>query len=155
MSEETSMLRRFIFILLIFTGMLAPATERQKNSDYHDRRVALSKLIKGETLVFFAPLEAEGQNDLIVFLPEAIEIVLPLGLQRREKHQRFALYQLRQSHAAIVVIGILLALSGRGQQPGEDQQYKDASTQHGCLLRHRILSFGAASKGKTFAPRRH
>lgn len=64
------MLRRSVLILLIFTGLLAPATERQKNSDYRDRRVALSKLMKGETLVFFAPLEAEGQNDLYGFRQE-------------------------------------------------------------------------------------
>src|SRR5260221_13611678 len=65
------MLRRSIFILLIFTGLLAPATERQKNSDYRDRRVALSKLMQaGGTLVLFAPLEAEGQNDLYGFRQE-------------------------------------------------------------------------------------
>ena len=64
------MLRRSIFILLIFTGLLAPATERQKNSDYRDRRVALSKAMPGGTLVFFAPLEAEGQNDLYGFRQE-------------------------------------------------------------------------------------
>src|SRR5437660_2016790 len=64
------MLRRSILVLLIFAGLPAPATERQKNSDYRDRRVALSKLMEGGTLVLFAPLEAEGQNDLYGFRQE-------------------------------------------------------------------------------------
>ena len=64
------MLRRSILALLLLTGLLATATERQKNSDYRDRRVALAKLMQGGTLVFFAPLEAEGQNDLYGFRQE-------------------------------------------------------------------------------------
>lgn len=64
------MLRRVVFVLLVFIGLSALATERQKNSDYRDRRVALSKVMQGGTLVFFAPLEAEGQNDLYGFRQE-------------------------------------------------------------------------------------
>ena len=64
------MLRRCIPAILVITALLAPAIERQKNSDYHDRRVALSKMLKGGTLVLFAPMEAEGQNDLYGFRQE-------------------------------------------------------------------------------------
>src|SRR6266852_9056725 len=64
------MLRRAVLFILLLTGLLAPATERQKNSDYRDRRVALSKALQGGTLVLFAPLEAEGQNDLYGFRQE-------------------------------------------------------------------------------------
>ena len=63
-------MRRAVLSILLLTGLLAPATERQKNSDYRDRRVALSKMLQGGTLVLFAPMEAEGQNDLYGFRQE-------------------------------------------------------------------------------------
>lgn len=64
------MLRRTAFFLMMLAAVLSQATERQKNSDYRDRRVALSKALQGGTLVLFAPLEAEGQNDLYGFRQE-------------------------------------------------------------------------------------
>jgi Xaa-Pro aminopeptidase len=63
-------MRRAVLAILLLIGLLAPATERQKNSDYRDRRVALSKSLQGGTLVLFAPMEAEGQNDLYGFRQE-------------------------------------------------------------------------------------
>ncbi|HWZ44609.1 MAG TPA: Xaa-Pro peptidase family protein [Candidatus Saccharimonadales bacterium] len=63
-------MRRAVLSVLLLTALLLPATERQKNSDYRDRRVALSRLLQGGVLVLFAPLEAEGQNDLYGFRQE-------------------------------------------------------------------------------------
>jgi Xaa-Pro aminopeptidase len=60
------MKRICLFLLLILT-LAAPALERQANSDYRQRRVALSKLMEGGTLVLFAPTEAEGPNNLFGF----------------------------------------------------------------------------------------
>jgi Xaa-Pro aminopeptidase len=60
------MKRRCLFLLLILT-VAAPALERQANSDYRQRRVALSKLMEGGTLMLFAPTEAEGPNNLFGF----------------------------------------------------------------------------------------
>jgi Xaa-Pro aminopeptidase len=59
-------IRRLLWFLLI-TALLASATERQNNTDYHARRVALAKVMDKGTLVLFAPTEAEGPNDLYGF----------------------------------------------------------------------------------------
>jgi Xaa-Pro aminopeptidase len=62
-------IRKLLWFLLI-PGLLASATERQNNSDYHARRVALAKLMENGALVLFAPTEAEGPNDLYGFRQE-------------------------------------------------------------------------------------
>ena len=48
----------------------ANATERQPNTDYRARRVALAKSLEGGALVLFAPTEAEGPNNLYGFRQE-------------------------------------------------------------------------------------
>jgi Xaa-Pro aminopeptidase len=62
-------IRKLIWFLLI-AGLMASATERQNNADYHARRVALAKLMENGALVLFAPTEAEGPNNLFGFRQE-------------------------------------------------------------------------------------
>src|SRR5947209_20623790 len=60
-----------ILICAIFAiAASASATERQNNSDYRARRVALGKSLDGGALVLFAPTEAEGPNNLFGFRQE-------------------------------------------------------------------------------------
>jgi len=59
--------RKILFAIILFTAVLSPAMERQKNADYRDRRVALAKTMNGGTLVLFAGTESEGQNNLFGF----------------------------------------------------------------------------------------
>jgi len=56
-----------LLILLLLTASLGWAIERQPNSDYHGRRVALSKKTQGAVIVLFAPMEAEGPNAIYGF----------------------------------------------------------------------------------------
>ncbi len=56
-----------IFLSMLLPCVLAHATERQNNTDYRARRVALTKLMEGGALVLFAPTEAEGPNNLYGF----------------------------------------------------------------------------------------
>ncbi|HET9839390.1 MAG TPA: Xaa-Pro peptidase family protein [Candidatus Angelobacter sp.] len=67
------MRRRFFliaFLLCLAAASAANATERQPNSHYRARRVALAKALEGGTLVLFAPTEAEGPNNLYGFRQE-------------------------------------------------------------------------------------
>jgi Xaa-Pro aminopeptidase len=61
----------FVLILLL-SGICASALDRQPNSDYHARREALAKAMSadGGALLLFAPVEAEGQNNLYGFRQE-------------------------------------------------------------------------------------
>lgn len=52
---------------IVILGVCANATERQSNTDYRARRVALAKAMEGGALVLFAPTEAEGPNNLYGF----------------------------------------------------------------------------------------
>jgi Xaa-Pro aminopeptidase len=65
------MLRKLIFVLAILT-LTAAATERQNNADYRARRQALAKAMSADhgSLILFAPVEPEGQNDLYGFRQE-------------------------------------------------------------------------------------
>jgi Xaa-Pro aminopeptidase len=69
------MLRKLIVVVAIFT-ISAAATKRQNNTDYRARRQALAKAMAGDgsgpagTLILFAPVEPEGQNDLYGFRQE-------------------------------------------------------------------------------------
>ena len=65
------MLRKLTFLLAILT-LTAAATERQNNADYRARRQALAKSmsVDGGSLLLFAPVEPEGQNDLYGFRQE-------------------------------------------------------------------------------------
>ena len=65
------MLRKLAFVLAILT-ITAAATERQSNADYHARRQALAKAMSADhgSLILFAPVEPEGQNDLYGFRQE-------------------------------------------------------------------------------------
>lgn len=58
---------KHLLSLVVLVSLSACALERQANSDYRERRVALAKLMQGGTLVLFAPTEAEGQNNLFGF----------------------------------------------------------------------------------------
>ena len=71
------MLRKLAFVLAILT-ITAAATERQSNADYHTRRQALAKAMSADhgSLILFAPVEPEGQNDLYGFRQEN-QLLLP------------------------------------------------------------------------------
>jgi len=60
-------MRKILCFLLLIATVSAGALDRQSNSDYHARRVALAKAMDGGSLVLFAPVEPEGQNDLYGF----------------------------------------------------------------------------------------
>lgn len=62
-------LRRLV-LLIVLLSLSAFATERQSNADYRARRVAMAKAMGGGALILFAPMEAEGQNDLFGFRQE-------------------------------------------------------------------------------------
>jgi Xaa-Pro aminopeptidase len=57
-------------LVLLILAISAAATERQPNSDYRARRVALSEKTNGGTIILFAPTEVEGPNDLYGFRQE-------------------------------------------------------------------------------------
>jgi Xaa-Pro aminopeptidase len=65
------MLRKLAFVLAILT-ITASATERQNNTDYRARRQALATAMSADhgSLILFAPVEPEGQNDLYGFRQE-------------------------------------------------------------------------------------
>lgn len=63
-------MRKMLSLLLLIATVSAGALDRQSNSDYHARRIALAKAMDGGSLVLFAPLEPEGQNDLYGFRQE-------------------------------------------------------------------------------------
>jgi Xaa-Pro aminopeptidase len=65
------MLRKLAFVLAILT-ITAAATERQTNAGYRARRQALAKAMVADhgSLILFAPVEPEGQNDLYGFRQE-------------------------------------------------------------------------------------
>src|SRR5258708_5121044 len=69
-SQEGSLMRKFVFLLLTLAVFAVSATERQSSTDYRARRVALSKLLDGGTLVLFAPTESDGPNSLYGFRQE-------------------------------------------------------------------------------------
>jgi len=56
-------------LLLLVASAPSGALDRQPNSDYHARREALAKKVGG-VVVLFAPMEAEGPNDLYGFRQE-------------------------------------------------------------------------------------
>ena len=57
----------FVFCVVVCLASLSSALERQPNSAYHARREALAKKTEGGVVVLFAPMEAEGPNDLYGF----------------------------------------------------------------------------------------
>jgi Xaa-Pro aminopeptidase len=66
------LLAQVVFALAVATVIASGATsaaERQPNADYHARRLALAKAMSAEggALVLFAPVEADGPNDLYGF----------------------------------------------------------------------------------------
>jgi len=65
------MLRKLAFVLAILT-ITAAANERQNNADYRARRQALATAMSADhgSLILFAPVEPEGQNDLYGFRQE-------------------------------------------------------------------------------------
>ena len=59
-----------LLIALSVGSGVARATERQPNSDYRARRLALADKTKGGYVLLFAPPEAEGPNDLYGYRPD-------------------------------------------------------------------------------------
>ncbi|HET7871951.1 MAG TPA: Xaa-Pro peptidase family protein [Terriglobales bacterium] len=61
-----------LVLMLALAASCAEALDRQPNSDYHARREALAKAMAadGGALLLFAPVEAEGQNNLYGFRQE-------------------------------------------------------------------------------------
>jgi len=59
----------FLALSLLLASTFSFALDRQPNSDYHTRREALAKKV-GSVVVLFAPMEAEGPNDLYGFRQE-------------------------------------------------------------------------------------
>jgi Xaa-Pro aminopeptidase len=60
-------MRKALIVVVLLTVQVCWSLERQPNTDYHARRVALSQKIKGGIVVLFAPTEAEGPNALYGF----------------------------------------------------------------------------------------
>ncbi len=58
---------RRLLTLLLLVSTVSFALDRQSNSDYRARRVALSKLTKGGVVILFAPLEPTGGNAIYGF----------------------------------------------------------------------------------------
>jgi len=56
--------RRIFLLIVLVAASLSSAMERQKGSDYRERRMALAKNLNGGTLILFGGTEPEGQNDL-------------------------------------------------------------------------------------------
>jgi len=56
-------------LILLIASASSNALDRQPNADYHARREALAKKV-GSVVVLFAPMEAEGPNDLYGFRQE-------------------------------------------------------------------------------------
>ena len=59
-------MRKLIFVLLVLTPF-AFSLERQPNAVYHSRRQNLAGKLNGGMALVFAPVEAEGPNDLYGF----------------------------------------------------------------------------------------
>jgi len=57
----------FVVVVCVFLLPFAVALDRQPNADYRARREALARKTEGGIIVIFAPMEAEGPNDLYGF----------------------------------------------------------------------------------------
>ena len=72
--RSSLMPRRLVFsvavLAVLAVATAASATERQNNSDYRARRMALARSMENGALVLFAPTEAEGPNNLFGFRQE-------------------------------------------------------------------------------------
>jgi Xaa-Pro aminopeptidase len=64
-------MKRIGFVVSVFIALLgtnfASGLDRQPNADYRARRQALAAKTDGEIVLLFAPMEAEGPNDLYGF----------------------------------------------------------------------------------------
>src|SRR5581483_7790861 len=59
-------MRKLTLVLLVLT-QIAFSLDRQPNAVYHSRRQALASKLDGGVALIFAPVEAEGPNDLYGF----------------------------------------------------------------------------------------
>jgi Xaa-Pro aminopeptidase len=59
-----------ILLTIILQAGIAPALERQPNSDYRARRQALANQAHDGYILLFAPPEAEGPNDIYGYRPD-------------------------------------------------------------------------------------
>lgn len=59
-----------LLIAIAFASEFSIALERQPNSDYRARRVALANQANGGFVLLFAPPEAEGPNDIYGYRPD-------------------------------------------------------------------------------------
>ena len=63
-------MRRALLVALLLVSTFSVSLERQPNADYHARRVALAKSLKGGVAILFAPLEPSGGNAIYGFRQE-------------------------------------------------------------------------------------
>jgi len=59
-----------ILLTIILQAGIAPALERQPNSDYRTRRQAVANQARDGYVLLFAPPEAEGPNDIYGYRPD-------------------------------------------------------------------------------------
>lgn len=60
-------MRKFVVVLLLLLPLSALALDRQSNADYRARRQALAAKTAGGVVLLFAPVEADGPDDLYGF----------------------------------------------------------------------------------------
>lgn len=60
-------MRKAVVVLLLLVVQVSFALERQPNADYRVRRQALAAKISGGAVLLFAPVEADGPDDLFGF----------------------------------------------------------------------------------------
>jgi Xaa-Pro aminopeptidase len=65
-------MRKLFLLLLLLTCLtdLAWSLDRQASADYHARRQALASKAAGGVVLLFAPIEAEGPNDIYGYRPD-------------------------------------------------------------------------------------
>lgn len=68
--RKSAFIAAIFLSVLPFAGKFSFAIERQPNSDYRARRVALANRAKSGFVLLFAPPEAEGPNDLYGYRPD-------------------------------------------------------------------------------------
>ncbi|MGH9510914.1 MAG: aminopeptidase P N-terminal domain-containing protein [Terriglobales bacterium] len=69
-SRRVQIVVSILFTGLILAAQIASALEREPNSDYRARRVALATKAQGGYVLLFAPPEAEGPNDIYGYRPD-------------------------------------------------------------------------------------
>jgi Xaa-Pro aminopeptidase len=69
-NNKNAVLSVFLLTAIVLGTSMAPALERQPNSDYRARRQALANQARDGYVLLFAPPEAEGPNDIYGYRPD-------------------------------------------------------------------------------------